>query len=345
MTDQALLVAPLACSVVLVVSGVAKLGDTDGTRAAFISMGVPRDWATPSAARALPYAEMALGLVLVATWGWALLLAGAIVTLLFATYWVLVARVLRSGEDVDCACFGSLGDGRVTGWTLARNSLLVGLGALAIVHGVAGGGVLHDVADLGRAGWLWLAMTVLVGATAVLVVGRGGGAAAGPDDEELLDYERSPIPFAILENQAGERVTLRQLAKERAQLLVFLSVGCGACTVVAERIGDWAAQLGPVEIAPVFTSPLERLPGHYTWDAVPGWYDVEAGATQTLAGSGRPSATLLGADGQLAGGPVSGTEAITELVRDIIAELEEAAAEAATGDASAVEDPEPAAQA
>jgi methylamine utilization protein MauE len=328
-TDQALLVVPLACSVVLFVSGAAKLGDTDGTRAAFISMGVPTGLATPLAARALPYAEIALGLLLLTTWGWALLLAGAVVTLLFAMYWVLVARVLRSGEDVDCACFGSLGDGRVTGWTLARNSLLVGLGALALVHGAAGGGVLPDVADLDRAGWLWLAMTVLVGATAVLVVGRGG-TEAGPDDEELLDYERSPIPFAMLENQAGERVTLRQLAHERAQLLVFLSVGCGACTVVAERIGEWAGQLGPVGIAPVFTSPLERLPAEFTSNAVPRWYDVEAGATQTLAGNGRPSAALLGADGQLAGGPVTGAAAITTFVDDILAELAQAGGELPT---------------
>jgi len=336
-TDQALLVAPLACSVVLLVSGVAKTGDTDGTRAAFISMGVPSALTTPFVARALPYAELALGLLLLAAWGWALVVVAAVAAVLFATYWVLVARVLRRGEDVDCACFGALGEGRVSGWTLGRNTLLVALGALAVVHGAAGGGALPDIGDLDRAGWLWLAMTVIVAATAALVVGRGSQPA--PAEADLLDYDRAPIPFAMLEDEAGRQLSLRQLAATRPHLLVFLSPGCGACVIVAPRLGEWPARLGPVEVDAIFTQSLDSLPETFAWESgVTRWVDVQSGATDTFAAAGRPAAVLLGADGQLAGGPVSGSEAIAAFVQDIAAELEEA-------EAAAVEDPEPAAQA
>ena len=84
---------------------------------------------------------------------------------------MLVLRVLRRGEEVDCGCFGALGDDRVSATTLARNSLLVVLAALATAFGAAGSGVVPAVRDFGTTDWWWLVVSVGLADTAVLVVG------------------------------------------------------------------------------------------------------------------------------------------------------------------------------
>ena len=96
--------------------------------------------------RSLPFVELALGLALLLTWGWLLAVVAGVVTALFVTYWVLVARVLRTGEQVHCNCFGTIGDDRITRATLARNSVLVVLAAVATAYGAAGSGVASGAA-------------------------------------------------------------------------------------------------------------------------------------------------------------------------------------------------------
>jgi len=284
-----------------------------------MAMGVPQALRSETLVTSLPYVEIALGVLLLATWSWPLAVVGAATTALFAAYWVLVLRVLRRGEEVDCGCFGALGDDRVSGTTLARNSLLVVLAALATAFGAAGSGVVPAVRDFGTTDWWWLVLSVAVAATAVLVVGLRRPEPAVADDD-LLDYERAPIPFALLEDESGTRVTLTQLAAQRPQLLLFLSTYCWACTSVAEKVPAWMPNLGPVEISAVFTEPLEGVPANMRHDGVPLWFDVEKGATDTFA-PGRPSAVLLGVDGALAGGPVTGEDAVATFVEEIIAEL------------------------
>jgi hypothetical protein len=321
-TSAALLLAPLTCAVVLLISGAAKVGNQAATRDAFIAMGLPRPLRSEGLVTTLPYAELALGVLLLVTWSWVLAVVAAVATALFAAYWVLVLRVLRLGEEVDCGCFGALGDDRVSGATLARNSLLVGLAALATAFGAAGSGVLPALSDFGTADWWWLLLTAAVAATAVLVVGLRR-AEAVIDDGDLLDYDRVPIPFALLEDAAGTRTTLRQLAGQRPQLLVFLSSSCWACETVAARLSDWVSRLGPVEVSTVFTEPLDSIPETLRPIGVSAWFDVGQGATETFA-DGRPSAVLLGADGALAGGPVAGAGTVTTFVEDIVAELDAA---------------------
>jgi hypothetical protein len=313
------MLAPLTCGVVLLISGAMKVGKPAATRDAFISMGLPRALRSEALVTTLPYAELTLGVLLLVTWSWPLAVVAAVATALFAAYWILVLRVLRLGEEVDCGCFGALGDDRVSGTTLARNSLLVALAALATAFGAAGSGVLPALGDFETADWWWLALTAAVAATAVLVAGLRRPEAV-IDDDELLDYDRVPIPFAMLEDAAGTRTTLRQLAGQRPQLLVFLSSSCWACESVAARLPDWDSRLGPVEVSTVFTEPLESIPETMRPVGVSAWFDVGQGATETFA-DGRPSAVLLGADGALAGGPVAGADAVTTFVEDIVAEL------------------------
>lgn len=329
MTSVALVLAPLTCSLVLLLSGLAKLRDPAASREAFASMGVPAALRSEAVVRLHPYAEVALGVLLLVTWSWAMAVVAAAVTLLFAAYWVLVLLVLRRGEEVDCGCFGAIGDDRVSGTTLARNSLLVLLAALATAYGVAGSGVPDVVRDLRGEDALWVVMAAAAALTAVLVVGRGRPAPAGPSvvpaaDEDLLDYEREPIPFAMLLDREGQQTTLRALASQQAQLLVFLSPSCSQCAEVAAQMPGWAEQLGPVGLQAVYTEQLSLLPDAVVPAGVPAWFDVARGATDTFAPTGRPAAVLLGADGMLAGGPVAGSPLVVGFAEDVLAEIAEA---------------------
>jgi hypothetical protein len=318
----AFVLAPLVCGVVLLVSGLAKLRDAPATEAAFAAMPVPEVLRSRAVIRALPVVELVLGALLVLTWGWVLAAVSVLAVAMFVVYWVLVLVVLRRGEPVDCGCFGSVGDDRVTGSTLARNTVLLVLSGMAVAFGAAGDGFIPILRDLSTSDAAWLVMTAAVVAAAVLVVGIGRSSAlANPvPDEGLEDYERAPIPFALLEDARGRQATLRLLASVGPQLLVFLSSHCGVCVEVASQVVEWQSRLDPVRIQLVFVEDLAQLPATVTPPGIPAWHDVERGATDVFAPRGRPAAVLLGADGMLAGGPVAGSIAVTEFVADIVPE-------------------------
>ena len=314
------MLAPLTCGVVMLISGVAKVGKPTATREAFMSMGVPQALRSETLVTSLPYVEIALGVLLLATWSWPLAVVAAATTALFATYWVLVLRVLLRGEEVDCGCFGALGDDRVSGTTLARNSVLVVLAALATAFGAAGSGVLPAVADFGTADWWWLLLSVAVAATAVLVVGLRRPEDVVADDD-LLDYERAPIPFALLEDESGTRVTLQAAGRRTPPAVAVpehLSAGPASRSRRSSPSGcPSSARSRSRRCSPSCSSDV---PDKLRQDGVRMWFDVEQGATDTFA-SGRPSAVLLGADGALAGGPVTGADAVVTFVEEIVAEL------------------------
>jgi len=80
-------------------------------------------WAVVVVARTLPWAELAIGLVLMAG-RWLRVSAGA-ASLLLLVFFVLMVRTYVKGMQIDCGCFG-LGD-TISPRTLARDgSLLAG---------------------------------------------------------------------------------------------------------------------------------------------------------------------------------------------------------------------------
>jgi hypothetical protein len=320
---DALLLAPLVCGLALLLSGWAKRGDLIGTREAFVALNVPQALRRRWVANALPYVELGLGLAVIVTWGWLLAAVAVVVTMLFVAYTVLVARVLQQGQEVECHCFGSLGDDHVSVATLARNLLFVLFGALAVAFGLGGRGLLPALGDLDREAWWWLVLATVVAATAVLVLSRGvsGTSEIGPD--EAVDYVRQPIPYGTVHDERGTAFTLRQLAWGRPHLLVFLSVGCGSCDIVAEALPGYQARLGPVVVSTVYTSPLADLPEEMRPAGIGRWFDPDSAVTQMLA-DGRPAAVLFGADGLIAGGPVIGARPIEDFVAEIESELADA---------------------
>lgn len=317
----AALVVLLTLSAVLLVSGIAKLRDPRATRDAFIALRVHGVVPADAAARALPWAEIALaGLLLMAPDGWLLPVAVAL-ALLMLTYTWLVARALGFEEPVSCSCFGSLGRHDVDRTTLARNVLLSVLATVAVAYAVAGGSAPTAAADLDNGGWWALVATAAAAAVAVLVLG-GGSSPQTPQglDTELLDYERQPIPYGVLTLPDGQTSTLNELARTQARLLVILSLGCGSCIRTAAKLDEWAARLSPaagvLAVYPSKNGVDEDLGHSRTLVAVEPDRNV-----RRLLAAGTPSAVLLGADGYLAGGPVAGEDAVAEFVKDVLAEL------------------------
>ena len=124
-----------ALVVVLVISVAGKERDVRGFAAVVSGYRLlPRRLVTPAAV-AVPVAEAAAALLLVAapTRRWGGLLSAA----LFAVFVAAMVSVLRRGLDVDCGCFGPSRESRVGPFTVARTGLLLVLAVMAAVAGPA----------------------------------------------------------------------------------------------------------------------------------------------------------------------------------------------------------------
>lgn len=80
-------------------------------------------WAVLAVAYALPWVELALGLWLLS--GWAAAWAAGLTTLLLAVFFGVVLRTYLKGLAINCGCFGP--SEPLTGWTVARDGLLLAL--------------------------------------------------------------------------------------------------------------------------------------------------------------------------------------------------------------------------
>lgn len=80
-------------------------------------------------ARAVPVAEVAVGLALVALPAW-----GAAAALgLLAAFTAVLVRTVRSGRQVSCGCLGALDRGRPVSWrTVGRNVALMAMAAAGV---------------------------------------------------------------------------------------------------------------------------------------------------------------------------------------------------------------------
>jgi uncharacterized membrane protein YphA (DoxX/SURF4 family) len=315
---EATLTAHLLLAAVLLLSGVAKVrrpGDTIGT---FTTLDVPRALQQTWIVRGRPWGEILLGLALLALPHPVNILAAAITLALFAAYLLLVWRAVARGEQGSCNCFGGLGESRLGPTTVARNVLFVALALLAVVDAATGGSVIGRLRGLDAQVW-WLVAIPATAAVAVLVLRQEAPAEAA--ETEDVDYLRLPIPDVPVRPAAGVETSLRDLASERAQLLLFLSPTCGPCQYLTDQLPSFAERLPEVDVRVLTGLGHDRLS-----DEVPAWipYAVTEprGAVSKVFGlKGRPAAVLLGMDGLLAGGPVRGARGIEQFVTDIEAEL------------------------
>lgn len=319
---------PLVLAVMFVASGIAKLRRPDD-EAGWADLGIPKSLRQPWLMRLHPWAEIVLGLALALLGGWLGALAALAALALMVAYLVMVARTVARKADASCACFGARK--RVTRVTVIRNAWLSVLAAATVAviwdNPLWGGA-------LARGQWaLILALAVAAVTVGVILwpeadaVDEQPAEAApmavptgGADDE--LDYIRTRTPAVPVTLADGTVTTLRRLSGATPQLILSVSETCGACTLVIEKIPEWRRRLPEIEIRVLVRTP----PGEGSLSSTEepqSLHDVERYVIESVTEGRVPAAVLLGVDGLLAGGPVTGNQRVAEFVEDVYASLHE----------------------
>jgi len=339
-----LLAAPILLTFTLLVSGLAKLGARQGTEEAMTSLRLPLRPLHRTVASVLPVTEIVLALVLWIPSVPLQTVVAVLIAALMVAYLFIIGRALTFDELVECSCFGSVASPTVSKATLGRNLLLTACGVLTVVAASSGAltsALVHTpllLVNLGIALLLAVALTVLtLGGTSPSAPAaaradarseggtdsESGEGGEGTEEDELLDYERTRTPAAVLQQPDGGLITLTQLTAQRAALLIFVSEGCGPCERVLDQAEGWISELSPfLQVRFVFSRPLDQLRERTTARVgEEAMHDLQFTARTALGGRTSPSAVLLGADGQLAGGPVGGGSAVIDFVEEIREQL------------------------
>jgi len=324
---------PLILAAVLLASAVAKIRRPDDL-SSWADLGVPAVVRRAWLLRLHPWGELGLCLALALLGGALGLVAALAAVALMSAYLLLVVRVLARPDDASCACFGARK--AVTTVTVVRNGWLTVLAvatAAVIWTNPLWGGAAAAAADV--AGWGWiLALGVAAVTTALIlwpVAGQDPGDEAAPAPvahaqaaEDDLDYIRTRTPAVPVTLADGTTANLRSLTRQQPTLLLALSETCGSCTTVHENEGAWRELLPEVDIRLLLSS----MPSSSTWAEVAepqSLHDPEGYVRESIGEWATPTAVLLGVDGMLAGGPVTGSDAIADFVADIRSALDESA--------------------
>ncbi|MFE6735673.1 MauE/DoxX family redox-associated membrane protein [Microbacterium sp. NPDC057650] len=316
----------LLLAAVLIASGIAKLRHPDDL-SGWADLGVPAALRRTWLLALHPWGELMLGAALVLLGGVPGALAALVALVLMVGYLVFVVRVLRTGTDASCACFGARK--RIVPMTAVRNGwyVLLALAAASTtwMSPLLGG----TVVELGGAGWTWgvgLAAAAVTVALTMWPVPAQATDAVDPaptpsvGDDELLDYVRSLTPAVPLTLADGEQVNLRALSIRQPLLLLAVKPGCGSCADVIAQVPAWRELLPEVSVRMLLREAPE-VSGIAEREEPQSLHDMERYAYDSLGIRITPSAVLLGADGMLAGGPVTGTAAITEFIADVYESL------------------------
>lgn len=331
MPMASLLLAPLVLAAVLILSGVAKLRQPDAAASAFSSLRMPKAIDRPLFHKALSVGELVLAAGLLLAPGWGQVVFAVLALALMGIYVAVIARALGFGYPVDCGCFGRLGMGEVTKLTLVRNILLTLVAVAAVVFGVAAGASpLWALLTGGATTWGWVLGAAVTAALAVLILQRRSGPVAErqyPETDEEGEYVRTPTPPAAVLFADGRPRNIRDLARTQAQLLVWLSPGCGSCQLVMSKLDELREQVAPVALREVFSmrpEQAEELVSKTKHMSIEhAVFDPDRLLGASLQMSGAPSAVLLGTDDMLAGGPVVGATSTLEFINDVISQLHE----------------------
>lgn len=128
--EGSVLAARFVVALVLLLAGAAKVRRTDEFARAVDGYKIlPRTLVRPVAAT-LPWLELGCGLTLAV--GVATRIVATVTVVLLAVFTAAMGIALLRGMRIDCGCFGATTSGRASGWTVARNVLLIFV-ALAVV--------------------------------------------------------------------------------------------------------------------------------------------------------------------------------------------------------------------
>lgn len=307
---------------VLLASGVAKLRHP-ADESEWEQLGLPRWLQRSPLIRLHPYAEIALAVAVLILGSFLGLAAGIIAVVLFAFYLGLIIQAHRTVPDASCACFGE--SRPITQKTIVRNVwmlvLAVATAATTWATPLIGG-------PLREASQEWLILPALAAAVITVWLSVESGPATSralqPDpqfaDADPLDYHRVRTPAVPVTLGDGTTASLRTLAAQQPLLLLAVSETCASCVPVSESVSSWREQLPELSIRYL----VGRAPENSELTESSGdqsLHDPEHLISASIEDWRTPTAVLFGADGMLAGGPVTGAPQIEESIRDIEAEL------------------------
>ena len=287
--------------------------------------------------KALLIGEIALAALLLASPSGVMAVGVATAALvLFVIYLVIIARAMTFTPRPNCGCFGRIGDQTVRARTVWRNGLFVAAALIWLVATLNGASVPGLLSRLTPSGWAWFVGALFAAVATWFVVGGGTNPLGEPhrpqpmepvvapvdEFDPELDYIRVPIPAAVLLDPAGEPALLTDLTQTKAVLLVMANCYCGPTYAAWDILKQARPKMPQIDTHMVFSNvrPSKEVNGQPAPTAL---FDPGALAWKALEVTGSPAAVLLGADGLLAGGPVSGIEEIEEFVREIQEALDE----------------------
>ena len=255
------LVARLALVVTLLISAIAKIRDQAGARQAVKDFGVPSGLAA-TVAFALAPLELASAALLLTTGSG--VVAGAVLAMtLLAVFTVGIAVNLLRGNRVDCHCFGAMSTKPLSWWSVVRNLLLIGVGALVLGGGSSQDFVWTEIDELfdglsSAEAWLTVGLVALVAAVATLgwlffqLLQRYGSVllrvealeagSGGHHHGHAVDFQAWPAPELSAKDPAGAVVGLADvLVPDRASMFVFVSPHCTGCGELVDDLVTWQA--------------------------------------------------------------------------------------------------------
>ncbi|KUG59452.1 hypothetical protein AVL62_07245 [Serinicoccus chungangensis] len=323
----ALALAALLLALVLGLAGLAKLSAPGATADMVRALRLPGGLRPAVVERVLPWVELASAVLLLTPWLVTYAAGAGTALALCLVFTAVVARALRMHPRPDCACFGRIGDHRITTRTLVRNLLLVALGLGAGWTAVGGRTAWGLLADFGASDRWWLGLALVTSATAVLALRRssaptgGGTPAPAHPVRAAADTRTGDRPRATAQEDAAwslplvdrdlDVVTPRTLAFSGPQVLVLVSCWCGPTFDVAGRLPGWRQEHPRTGIHLVHTEPPWSEPR--VRDLADVWWDPGGRLHASWGEGARPTGVLLGGEGLLAG-PVTGVAEIERLL-------------------------------
>lgn len=324
--DTASAIIALAIALVFLTSGIGKLRGLDASAATLSALRLPVV-APPLTVGTLSVAEIVVGLGVLLASPW-LLLAGSIAALLALVFLVVVWRAHRLGSTEDCGCFGESDGSRIGPALIVRNGVLLVTALVLVTLAAAGAGGVPEVVAVAARGdiapLLAVGAAALVGALIVAIL-RAQTAPTPhlePAAEPASAAPRRIDSLVFIEKATGEAIDVAKQARGRAQLLVFVKPGCGACEVVLSHLDEHHDALSRVVTATVLAELRQgdRVGAQEGDDSRIDALDAgRLGATAIGVGRLRPSAALIAADGTIVQPLAEGSPQVIELIDAIVA--------------------------